>query len=322
MPHDITGLHHVGHIVADIGAAADLYRRLGFHVGPPGFPAWKDAPVGQADNNLVPYGAGNTHVEFQRDFVELVTVLDGPLPADAFLMPVEVPESGREKVAHAIRETTRNIRSFLDRFEGLHIAMFDGPEPAATAARLDAGGVAHGGVHHVRRPMWTAEGGTTAVPASYLEIGESARVPEGRIGVASNPGTALLDAQKLPPHPNGAVGLTEIVLCAADDALDEYGERYARILAREPERADHGVDFALDGSRLAIARASALGKVWPGAEVPAVPGFAAFGVAVEDLAATGELLRRNGFSLRETADGGVVVPAAEAMGAAVLFTQA
>lgn len=319
---DIAGLHHVGHVVADIGAAAELYRRLGFHVGPPGFPAWKDQPIGQADNNLVPFGAGNTHIEFHRDFVELVTVLDGPLPAEAFLMPIEVPADKRDGMMRAIRTTTDNIKACLDRFEGLHITLFEGADPSAVAARLDAGGIAHGGVHHVQRPMWTEGGYTTSVPASFLEIGEDARVPEGRIGVASNPDTALLDAQKLPRHPNGAVGLTEVVLCAADGDLDAHAARYAAILDREPERADHGRVFTLEGSRLTIARASRLGKVWPGAEVPETPGFAAYGVAVEDLAATRELLVGNGFSVNETADGSVVVPAAEAMGAAVLFTQA
>jgi len=318
---DIAGLHHVGHVVADIGAAAELYRRLGFHVGPAAFPAWKDQPIAQADNNLVPFGVGNTHIEFHRDFVELVTVLDGPLPADAFLMPIEAPADRREELMRAIHTTAANIRHCLDRFDGLHITLFDSPDPAATAARLDAAGIAHGGVHHIQRPMWTESGHTTAVPASYLEIGEDARVPEGRIGVASNPDVTLLDAQKLPEHPNGAVGLTEIVMCAADGELDEYATRYAAILDREPERADHGRVFALEGSRLTIARASRLGKVWPGAEVPALPGFAAYGVAVEDLAVTRELLVRNGFGVGETAEGGIIVPAAEVMGAAVVFTQ-
>ncbi|GIG68570.1 VOC family protein [Phytomonospora endophytica] len=322
MPHDITGLHHVGHIVADIGAAATLYRRLGFHVGPPGFPAWRDMPIGQAGNHLVPFGAGNTHIEFRRDFIELVTVLDGPLPAEAFLMPIEVPAERREAVTRAIHATTRNIRSFLDRFEGLHITMFDGPDPAATARRLDAAGIAHGGVHHVARPMWTKDGHTTSVPASYLEIGADARVPEGRVGVASNPDTALLDAQRLPAHPNGAVGLTEVVLGVPDGELDAQAARYAEILGRDSESADHGRVFALGGPTLTIARESRLGKVWPGAEVPRTPGFAVCGVAVDDLAVARELLAANGFSLSETSGGGVIVPAAEVMGAAMVFTQA
>ena len=37
-------LHHVGHVVGDIDAAIALYRRMGFVLPPPAFPALPPQP--------------------------------------------------------------------------------------------------------------------------------------------------------------------------------------------------------------------------------------------------------------------------------------
>jgi hypothetical protein len=62
-PRGIVGrLHHVGHVVRDIEAAIALYRRMGFVVPPPSFPAL----ARRAGEPLRAFGAGNTHVSFRR----------------------------------------------------------------------------------------------------------------------------------------------------------------------------------------------------------------------------------------------------------------
>src|SRR5664279_4141832 len=68
---DVRRLHHVGHLVRDIAAALTLYRRMGFRLAPPAFPALPPAP-GRPPQA---FGAGNTHVEFRQNFVEIVTVV-------------------------------------------------------------------------------------------------------------------------------------------------------------------------------------------------------------------------------------------------------
>ena len=67
----IGGLHHVGHLVRDIEEAAALYRRLGFVVPVPEFPVLP-AISGQRAPVL---SAGNTHIQFGANFVELATVV-------------------------------------------------------------------------------------------------------------------------------------------------------------------------------------------------------------------------------------------------------
>jgi hypothetical protein len=51
-------LHHVGHVVRDAGPAIASYRRMGFHLPAPVFPALPDAPDGAV-------GPGNTHIQLK-----------------------------------------------------------------------------------------------------------------------------------------------------------------------------------------------------------------------------------------------------------------
>lgn len=66
----VSHLHHVGHVVRNIESAIALYRRMGFVVPPPSFPALAPRP----GEPVRAFGAGNTHVSLRNSFVELVTV--------------------------------------------------------------------------------------------------------------------------------------------------------------------------------------------------------------------------------------------------------
>jgi catechol 2,3-dioxygenase-like lactoylglutathione lyase family enzyme len=68
----VSHLHHIGQVVRDIDAAIRLYRRMGFVVPSPSFPAL--AP--RSGERPRAFGIGNTHVTFRHSFVELVTVAD------------------------------------------------------------------------------------------------------------------------------------------------------------------------------------------------------------------------------------------------------
>ena len=57
----VSGIQHVGHVVHDIEAAIALYRRMGFVVPPPSFPALVLHP---GEPLRVLFGAGNTHIYF------------------------------------------------------------------------------------------------------------------------------------------------------------------------------------------------------------------------------------------------------------------
>jgi hypothetical protein len=319
MGKDISGLHHVGLVVADMTAAVETCRRLGFVVPPPACPTLPTTPGAAAR----PVGAANTHIYLRRNFVEIVTVVeDGqPIPEGARTLPLDVPDDKLPGLLTAVRGATANLTACLDRFPGMHILIFDSPDIDGAASRLGTAGVGHGGVHAIQRPVETADG-TRMVPARYLEIDSAdpgappGRLPEGRLGIAEN---TALDGQQQPAHANGAVDLVGCVLCVADDELPEAARRYETYLGRAADREGATATFDLDGATVTLVAASAVPDLLPGERPPAVPAFVGYTIAVHDIAQTEDHLRATGVSHTKPRAGEIVVPASEALGAAIVF---
>lgn len=316
MAPDVSRLHHVGHVVRDMPAALALYRRLGFVVPAPAYPALPPREGAEPE----PFGAANTHADFPRDFLELATVVrpGGRLPDDARLVPLQAPPDVLPAVLERVTATSANLVGCLDRFEGLHILMFSSADIDATAARLDAAEVRHGGVTTVRRPA-----GTGVETVRYLEIDgtRSGVEEEGRIGFVADLDPRV-QATRRSDHPNGALGLVDATLCAADAVLDAVGDRYRRYLGRPPRREGPARVFDLGGATLTLVPESALPALLPGERPPALPALVACTIGVRDLAVTADLLRGNGIPVRRTPSGDVLVPSGAALGAAIAFRQA
>jgi catechol 2,3-dioxygenase-like lactoylglutathione lyase family enzyme len=322
-PHSIVAcLNHVGHVVRDIDAAIALYRRMGFVVPPPSFPALVPRP----GEPLRAFGAGNTHVSFRSGFVELVTVVDdrrgGVVGADATLVPLQAPVETLDRLTDSIVQTATRMSTALARFEGLHILVFGTADIDATIARLAAQGVVHSAVNRLKRPGETAAG-ATQISIGYVEIdSEPGLSPEGRLALVEDGPRDSPPLQAHPDHPNGAVELIESVLCVPDFHLTDYERRYSRYLQR-PARSDGPIRiFDLDNSSVMIVPNSALEAVLPGEVPPALPAFVAYGVAVEHLSATRDVLERAEFPVLTSPTGGLYVPASAALGAAIIFRSA
>ncbi|GHC39752.1 VOC family protein [Streptomyces cinnamoneus] len=326
MGYDITRLHHVGHIVDDVAQALILYERLGFVVPPPSCPAMS-LREGAAPE---PFGAANTHADFPRSFLELATCVKvgdtDRLPPGTRLVPLQAPAELLPRLVERISETTANLSAFLNRFEGLHILMFSSPDIDATAARLIAAGVRHGGVNTVRRAA--PPGAATPVETvRYLEIdgdepdARPGSVAEGRVGIVADLDPDVQGARH-PGHPNGAVDLVEAVLCVADQELAAVQQRYETYLGRPARPKGPARVLDLDGAALTLVPASGLAALLPGERPAALPALAGYTVAVRDLAHTHGLLRRNGLAPRENPSGDLFVPADSALGTAVVFRQA
>ncbi|MBF6487182.1 VOC family protein [Nocardia otitidiscaviarum] len=320
---EITGLHHVGLVVHDLSDAIDTFRRFGFHIAAPTYPALPPTPGAAPE----PVGAGNTHADFPRGFLELlaVTTADGArIPADATLVPLHIPADRLDATRAAIRHTVAGLTERLERFEGAHILIFATADAEKTAARISAEGVAHGGVVVAQRPITTAEG-TTPQPISYLEIHDPATkaaiLPEGRVGVAEDVPAAVLDAQTGLDHPNGAVGLIECVLCVDDEELDATAARYERCLGIAAHHESSSYGFSLGTHRLTLTTPHAVAARLPG-ERPRTPALSAYTIEVTDLAAAERLLRDRDVPLRTATTGELFIPAAAACGAAVLIRAA
>jgi catechol 2,3-dioxygenase-like lactoylglutathione lyase family enzyme len=325
-PTDITGIHHIGLIVRDMDAALAAFRRFGFHLGPPAYPALPPAP-GAAP---IPVGAGNTHADFPRSFVELLAIApqqSDRLPADARLIPLQVPDDHLAATRAVIGQTVTNLAARLAIAEGAHLLVFATRDAEATAARLQSTGVGSSGARVAQRPIATAEGMELAA-VKFLEINDDdpvsppGMVPEGRVGVAEDAPAELLDAQTGLDHPNGATGLAEGVLCVSDDQLAPTVARYERYVDRSATFDGPNAVLGLGPSRLVLTTPAALAARLPGEQAYATPTLCAYTVDVADLAAAEAYLRAQGVPLRRTADGLPFIPAEAALGAAVVFQQA
>jgi Glyoxalase-like domain len=311
-------LHHVGHVVRNIESAIALYRRMGFVVPPPSFPALAPHPGEPARA----FGVGNTHVSLRNNFVELVTVIDdhhgGGVSTDTTLVPLQAPLEVLERLTEDIAQAARRISRALDRFEGLHILVFGTADADATVARLDAERVVHGPVTRVQRLMGNGAK-AKQISIGFVEIdSEPGLSPEGRLALAED-GPVNYTPLAARDHPNGAVCLVESVLCVPEDDLSQYERRYSRYLQR-PARADGPLRiFDLDNSSVMIVPDSALGSVLPGEVPPDLPAFVAYGLAVRDLSAARDVLERSEFPARSSPLGGIFVPASAALGAAIIF---
>jgi hypothetical protein len=225
-----------------------------------------------------------------------------------------------DRLREKIVQTADRLSTALARFEGLHILVLGTTDVEATLARLTAAGVIAGGVNRVTRPVGTGSD-AKQVSIGFVEIDSQPGLsPEGRLALAED-GPADSSAPTAgEEHPNGAVELVESVLCVPDTDLDDYECRYARYLQR-PALSDGQLRiFDLGRSTVVIVAYSALGAVLPGEVPAALPAFVGYGIAVQNLAATRELLERADFPVRESPLGGWYVPAEAALGAAVIFT--
>lgn len=322
----ITGLHHAGLVVADITAARTAYARLGFVVPPATFPALPPAPGQQPQA----FGAGNAHITFASNFLELATVVDdttgthrtfrGAGSEDHRLHIIHAPDAVLERLTAVIADTTDRLRSALDRFEGLHILAFQTFDADAAASYLRSADVSNSGVQRLHRPIETADGERNE-PIGYLELDDPKNTPEGRLAVAENPPAEVLAGQLVPDHPNGATALTELRLSVPDADLDSVVGRYRRYLERRIRPEGPSLAFDLNGSRVVLTPTSRLQEVLPGetarTDGPAIAGCT---LAVDDLDVTADLLRTNDVVFHR-ADGHLMVASADAAGAALTFTQ-
>lgn len=303
MTLDIDHPHHVGLVAADLDEATKLYERLGFQMTPP---SHHMVTIREGEPPR-PLGTANTTAVFPRNYVEVVAQVRDDVPM-------------------------RVLDPWLQRFPGFHILALNTPDADAVVTRLDSVEIAHGGVSTLERPTDTADGPQQLRfrnvmfggedPAKRVVAWSDARQPEGGIQAVENQTPEVLLQKRYQDHPNGAIDLSVVVLCVADDELADVERRYAKYLGQEAHDEGPARVFVLDQSRIMLVPASRLEQLLPGEQPPALPAFVAIGIAVRDIAATRRLLEGNGFPVTELRTGSVMVPAAAALGGAVIFSEA
>lgn len=281
-------LDHVGHFVPDPQAASRALVQMGFAPAPvsiqvnPGL-----------DGTQTLTGTGNVTAMFTRGYMEILfKTADTPL--------------GRE------------LDAAMARYPGVHLAAFAAADAEREHGRLAAAGFKVRPLVQMQRPVETETG--SGIAAFTVARVEPDAMAEGRIQILTHRTEDTVWQPRWLTHPNGAVGLTNLMLAVAD--VDEAADRFARFTGRQATPTGRGRTIALDRGRIELMTASAFTSIVPEAPIPSLPFMGAYGVAVRSLAAMEALLGKAGVVSRHSQDGLVVKFPAELGQGVWLFTEA
>jgi hypothetical protein len=274
-------LDHVAHFVSDPERAGRALARAGFAPTPVSIQVNPD-PAGGPPK---PTGTGNVTCMLDRGYLEILfKTADTPL--------------------------SRELDAAIARYRGVHLAAFAVADAAATHARLGEAGFQTRPLVNMQRPVGTADGeGIAAFSVVRLSPGE---MPEGRIQALTHRTEHTVWQPRWLEHPNGARGLTGIVIAEAD--TDEAAARFRRFLGRDPQAGRFGPAFQLDRGHVQLVAAASFKLLFPRLPIPGLPFMAAYGVAVASLDRAAACLQAGGVAF-DRQDGHGVAPFPDDLGA-------
>jgi hypothetical protein len=253
-------LDHVGHFVRDAEAAGRALARAGFAPTPVSI---------QYNPDGTPIGTGNITAMLDRGYIEvLFKAADTPL--------------GRE------------FEATLAGHAGVHLANFAVVDAAKAHRRLTELGFAMRPLVQFQRPVGTETGpGVAAFTVVRLERGA---MPEGRIQILTHRTENTVWQKRWLTHPNGALGLIDVVIASADVA--EAAARFERFLSRPSQATRFGRAFALDRGQMQLLNEAAFKALLPEIPVPRLPFIGAYAIRVRSLAVVEALLRQESLAAR------------------------
>lgn len=198
----ITGIDHALIGVRDLEAARETWMRLGFTVSPRG--------------RHIGWGTANYCIMFQRDYIELLGIVD----PDQF---------------------TNDLDRFLEQREGALGLAFATGDAVAAAAELTARGIAVDGPKDLKRILELPEG--DALPAFSLVHLPPEAVPGLKAFLCQHLSRDLVWQPQWTAHPNTALGIRRVTVAVEDPEATAraYAEIWGRdvdVFLAKPEAAD------------------------------------------------------------------------------------
>ena len=244
-------LDHVAHWVPDLDAASGPLESLGFVLTP-----WSEQHASPRPGAPVsPVGSANRCVMLRSGYLEILAPL-APTPI------------GRE------------LEAGIDRYVGVHLLAFGSSDTKVEQARLEALGFPQRPVVALRREVETESGGTATLrfTVGRAELGSMA---EGRVQFLTHHTPEHLWQTRYLGHPNTAEDLAEVWIVVGD--LDEAAVRYSAYLGLPAGGAGPGAaTIRLSRGRVSLFTVEAFRERLPGAEVPALPFIAGYGLAAAE----------------------------------------
>jgi hypothetical protein len=141
--------------------------------------------------------------------------------------------------------------------------------------------------------------------------------PEGLLQVAQHDTPELVFQPPYMVHSNGAVGLSELILCCEDPKV--YVSKYEQLTGHQGvEIEDNYFTIDLGHSKIIVIAVEHLAGIIPNYAPPAIPFMAAFTVETSDLQLTRNVLLKNDVPFTEMGRHIIVNPD-HAGGCAVIF---
>ena len=285
MAHGILGIDHTLVGVADLDQAAMAWTRLGFTLSPRG--------------RHIGWGTANYCVMFERDYIELLGILDP-------------------------KQFVNGLDQFLaKRGEGLLGFAYGSADNAATRASLAAAGLGVSEVKDLARQLELPEG--TALPKFRLVFLEAETAPGVASFVTEHLTPELLRRPEWLVHANGAVGLKGVTV-AIDDPV-ALVPAYERLFGpHSVNRTDDIVTLHVGRHTILFAGREDLEALHPELDLAdedlAEPRIVLMTLASADLDRTIDHLTFGQIEFEQRRDGAVLVPADMATGAALEFVAA
>lgn len=262
------GIDHLVLTGNDLDAMRDAYARFGFTTTP---------------RATHPFGTGNSLVQLQGNFLELLTVVD-----ESKFAP---PASGQFAFGGFNKR-------FLDSREGMSMLVFEGHNAAGDCADFAANGLQTYAPFHFERKATLPDGAQVTVAFSLSFVTDPS-MPEAVFFTCQQHAPEYFWKPEYQRHANGASMISEVVMVASSPS-DLSG------LYKGLQGAD-AVSEAAGNLRVETARGivtvlspgsfeARFGISAPG---PSSPHFAAFQIAVADLGATEALLGGNNVPFRK-----------------------
>jgi hypothetical protein len=193
----------------------------------------------------------------------------------------------------------REFEAAVGRYPGLQLAAFAVADATSAHRRLGASGFAVRPLAAFQRPVAT-EGGEARAAFTVARV-EPGIMPEGRIQILTHHTEHTVWQPRWLAHPNGARGLTSIVIAVTD--VDEAADRFARFAGRPATLLRSGRTVALDRGRVELVTAQAFTAALPDIPIPSLPFAGACGITVESLSRLDILLRQGGIAARRAGHG-------------------
>ena len=258
-------LDHVAHFVGDAEAASGALASAGFAPTPISIQVNPD-PAGGPPR---PTGTGNVTCMLDRGYLEvLFKTADTPL--------------GQE------------LDAATARYRGVHLAAFAVADAVTMHARLAQSGFRMQPLVAMQRPVET-EAGEDIAAFSVVRLAPG-EMPEGRIQALTHRTEDTVWQPRWLTHPNGAIGLTDVVMTVAD--VDEAAQRFARFTGRPAVTNAAGRAVVLDRGRVQLMDRPAFEALLPEIAVPSLPFIGAYAVRVDKLDRAERTLHAGGLAAR------------------------